>query len=115
MCFLRSGALDAIACLPSYCDKCSTARPSNSSIFTCCGPNRVQDSPLCGTCEPNHTLSGGNCVPCTETNSGLVLAMIFISWGYITLYDILAQSSSADSRILINYGNGLLVCVFSSV
>src|SRR5258708_5585776 len=46
----------------------------------------------------------GKCIQCDKTNGGFLFALLLISWAYVTLFHRLAQSTSSDSRIFLNFG-----------
>jgi hypothetical protein len=100
--YLQSnGLLHAEPCLPGHCEPCANKTiTSDTRVYTCCTGNRLPShtNPFCGTCDRENGYYSFNnkCVKCEKTNWGIIVGLLFLMWAYVTVYHILAQSSSAD-------------------
>ncbi len=64
--------VQARVCLPGFCETCTNQSFARSDdlvpgqVFSCCTANRplASDNPLCGRCNSEYYLSGGDCI-CT--------------------------------------------------
>ncbi len=132
--FSRDQSLQSIQCLSGYCKTCSggafagsalTAMGVNGSapdlgvapgvVLSCCTENRpeAKQNPLCGACvQPDYFVWGESCVYCTEANVPAVFGLLVLAWLYVTVFHVLAQRHSADTRIFINFTQ--FVYIFTS-
>jgi hypothetical protein len=61
-------------------------RASACSLSSQCPEGHDSSSPLCSRCLPGFSLTlFGGCEPCTETSSGLVVALVLVTWGVVAL------------------------------
>ena len=57
----------------------STAGQNYQSVINCCGANRDDGSPLCGSCGEGFEDTGGTCVECTKPNTPMIVLFFFIT------------------------------------
>ena len=93
------GSVATASCLPGAC-----AGGAASNLT--CGKNRPSDKSnvLCGLCNEGFVAAAsGDCVPCKQTNSALVFALILCIWIYVLVLHALSQSSSAEVKVLLYF------------
>jgi hypothetical protein len=75
-----------------------------------CGPHRLVESPLCGTCEDGYSEWEGQCLACENgVNAGLVVGMLVVFWVFVLVYHLFSESSGGSVRIVIYFAQVLLL------
>ena len=75
----------------------------------------VADNLLCGKCESPQLYSwGSSCVDCASSSTGLnMLALLFFCSLYTWFMFVTSQSSSPDTKILLNFSQISLIMLGS--
>jgi Tyrosine-protein kinase ephrin type A/B receptor-like len=71
-----------------------------------CGSNRLPAAvnPLCAACLRGYQESDGECIPCDETNGGLVFLFLCVLFILVLGLHLLSQSSGGTIGILVYFG-----------
>jgi hypothetical protein len=62
-----------------------------------------------GSCVSGYSIWGDTCVHCPKANTGVIFLLAVVLWGYLVVFHRLAQSTAAETRILLNYGQMILL------
>jgi hypothetical protein len=71
-----------------------------------CTANRkdIQENPLCGSCiSDEYSEWGGQCVHCTQNNSGYIFLLVLISFGYVLFLLRAAMGNSSSHTKIFSY------------
>jgi hypothetical protein len=116
-----NGIASSYECLPKAClagDRCAAnasmipiVNGYGTYIQSCCAANRVNspDNILCGACLNGYSMWGNECVYCDKPNVGMIFALALVMWSYLLVFHRLAQSTAPETRILLNYGQMVLL------